>query len=304
MAGNKLNFPRTPGSGQERANLNEYRFTDPIGNVLWVDSVTGTDAAGYGRSPASPVASIAYALANLVTADNNDVVLVAPKHVETITAAAGVAMNVAGVTVRGLGRGRQRPTINYTTAVGASWDVTAARCSIQNLTFTPIGVDAVTAAVNVQAADCTIEDCEFELANATNQAVLGVLTNASADRFRFERNHVHGTSDAGTAAAIRIVGGDSIVIKDNIFHGAYTTTLGAIDNATTATTGCQVINNAINNLTASSAKAMSFQTGSTGMIRDNTMQILTGTAPIAGAAMSWVGRNYYAAAVATAGTLI
>jgi hypothetical protein len=34
------------------------------------------------------------------------------------------------------------------------------------------------------------------------------------------------------------------------------------------------------------------------------MQVLTGTAPIVGAAMSWVGRNYYAATIATAGTLI
>lgn len=303
MAGTKTNFPRTPGSGNERAVLNEYRFTDPIGNVFWVDSVTGTNAAGYGSSPASPVASIDYAV-GLCTADNGDAIMVAPGHVETVTAAAGLALDVAGVTVRGLGKGRQRGRINYTTAVGASVDITAARVAIENLTFTPIGVDAVTAAVNISAADVTLTGCEFELANATNQATLGVLTTAAADRLRIEGCHFHGTGDAGTAAAVRIVGGDSIVIRDNIFHGAYTTTLGAIDNATTACTGAQIINNAINNLTASSAKCMTFQSGSTGQIRENTMQVLTGTAPIAGAAMSWVGRNYYAATIATAGTLI
>lgn len=47
-----------------------------------------------------------------------------------------------------------------------------------------------------------------------------------------------------------------------------------------------------------------FAAGSTGMISDNRMQILSGTAPITAAGMSWVGGNYYAAALATAGTLI
>ena len=45
-------------------------------------------------------------------------------------------------------------------------------------------------------------------------------------------------------------------------------------------------------------------TGSTGQISGNQMQILSGTAPITGDAMAWVGNNYYAAAIATAGTLI
>jgi len=117
-------------------------------------------------------------------------------------------------------------------------------------------------------------------------------------------NQFLGSQDAGTAAAIRIVGGNEHVIDGNYFHGNYTTTLGAIDNVTTATLRTRVSNNYIFNATASSAVAMTFVSTSTGIISGNYMQVLTGTAPIVGAGMSWVGGNYYAAVIATAGTLI
>jgi hypothetical protein len=285
------------------AHLTQYQYPEALGNVFFVSHVSGTDSSGRGRTPDNPVASISYAV-SLCTADNHDFIVVLPGHIETVGSAGALALSVAGISVVGAGKGRQRGKINWSTAATASVTVTAARCRIANMILTMTGFDAITAGISVSAADFVLEDCEVELASASAQATLGVLTTAAADRMRIERCHFHGTSDAGTAAAIRIVGGDSIVIKDNIFHGAYTTTLGAIDNATTATTGAQIQGNSINNLTAASAVAMTFQAGSTGQIRDNTMQVLTGTAPIVGAAMSWVGRNYYAATIATAGTLI
>jgi hypothetical protein len=121
---------------------------------------------------------------------------------------------------------------------------------------------------------------------------------------RLLNNEFIGTTDAGTAAAVRVVGGNEHVIKGNRFYGAYTTSLGAIDNATTACLRVTIADNVIENATASSTKAMVFQSGSTGSITGNRMQILSGSAPITGAAMSWVGANYYAATIATAGTLI
>lgn len=305
MATRKTHFPTGAGSGNEFAALlqNYIDGGRALGNVFFVHSVSGTDAAGYGFSPESPVATISYAL-GLCTANNDDLVLVMTGHTETITAAAGVACSVAGVTIRGIGKGRQRPTVNYTTAIGASWDVTAAKVTVDNLTFTPIGFAAITAAINVSAADFLLINCEMELANVTNQAVLGVLTTAAANRLRVEGCHFHGTSAAGTTAVLKLVGGTDIVIKDNFFQGAYSSGVGAIQQTTTDTVNCLVLHNTIQNLTASCTKAMVFTAPSTGQIAENRMQILSGTAPITGAAMSWVGANYYAAAIATAGTLI
>lgn len=300
----KTHFQTPQGSGYEWAgSLSSYADGRAMGNVLFVNSATGTDSAGYGFSPEAPFASIAYAVGQ-ATATNDDLILVLPGHTETITAAAGVAVSKAGLTIRGLGRGRARPVVNYTTSTAASFDVTAANVTIENVVFKPLGVDAVAAAVNVQAADCSIVGCEFELANATNQAVLGILTTSAASRMLVQDCFFHGTTDAGTTAAITIVGGDAIRLVNNVFQGAYSSGVGAVQQITTTTTNCVVRDNVIQNLTASCTKALTFTSSSTGQISRNYMQILSGTAPITGAAMSWVGGNYYAAVIATAGTLI
>lgn len=271
-----------------------YMHGTPMGNVFFVHSTRGTNSSGYGFTPDAPVASIDYAI-GLTTADNDDWIVVLPGHTETITGAAGVGLDVAGVTIVGLGKGRQRGKVNYTTAVGASFDVTAARCRVENLVFTPTGFDAITAAINVQAADFSLIGCELELANATNQAVLGILTTAAADRMLIQGCHIHGTTDAGTATAIRIVGGTDAQIIDNTIVGAYTTTLGGIDQNTTAAVNTIVNGNRISNQTASSAKAMVFSSSSTPIITNNRLTILSGTAPITAAA-GFVGGNTYAAA--------
>jgi hypothetical protein len=237
-------------------------------------------------------------------ASRGDVIVLLPGFTATCTGAGTITVNKAGVTIVSLGEGNARATISYSTAVSASFDITAANVTIDNVIFDMTGVDAITAGINVQAAGVTIRNCRIINASASAQATLCVLTNATANRFSFIGNNVTGTSDAGTTAAVRIVGGDSITVKDNFFSGAYSSGVGAVENLTTATTNCNVDGNKINNLTASSTKAMVFVAGSTGQISRNYMQILSGTAPITGAAMSWVGANYYAATIATAGTLI
>ncbi len=239
-----------------------------------------------------------------VVADRNDVILLAPGHTETIVAAAGISLDIAGVTVLGLGTGSLRPTFNFTTSTAADINIDAANVTIENCIFNLTGVDALVAPIDVNATDFTLRNCLVVTASASAQATLGILTDANASRMTLEGNEFLGTTDAGTAAAVRIVGGNEHRILNNRFYGAYTTSLGAIDNVTTAALRCTVAGNVIENATASSTKAMVWVSTSTGSIYNNRMQILSGTAPITGAAMSWSGGNYYAGAIATAGTLI
>lgn len=272
------------------------------GSYFFVSSRVGSNG-NVGDKPERAFATIAKAV-TACTASAGDVIVCLPGHTEVVTAAGTIDVSKAGVTILGVGYGRQRPVITYTTATAASFNITAANVRVENVVFSGVGFDAITAMVNVSAADAQFINCEFETGNATNQATLGILTTAAADRLLVDGCHFHGSADAGTATAIRVVGGDSARIVNSVFVGNYTTTLGAIDNATTACTNAAVINNRIFNRTASSTKAMTFQAGSTGQIARNDLQILSGTAPITGAAMSWVGGNYYAATIATAGTLI
>jgi len=279
------------------------------GEMYFVNSVRGSNNND-GRDVLRPMAGWQQAY-NKCRANRGDMVVLLPGHAQTITAAAGIALNIAGVTTLALGWGANRPTISMTTATAVSIDVTAANNIVagvggpdSGLIVDATGVDAITAAINVQAADFAFVNNRMIVADAGGQAILGLLTTAAANRMLVAGCVFEGSDDTGTTTAIRLVGTDRVMLVENKFYGAYGAGVGAIENLTTDCTNCYVIGNKIDNRTATSTKAMVFRTASTGQISGNHMQILSGTAPITGAAMSWVGANYYAAVIATGGTLI
>lgn len=273
------------------------------GRVVYVSSVTGSSTAS-GRQIRTPISTIDAAIGKC-TAGKGDVIVVLPGHTEAITAAGGITCDVAGVSIIGLGNGRNRPKLTWTTANTATLAVSAANVTIKNIAMDMTGVDAVASGIAVTAADFTLDSCEIELANASGQAVLGILTTAAADRLKITNNHFFGSTDAGTATAIRIVGGNDHVIKGNFINGSYTNSLGGIENNTTACLRILIEGNTIVNRTASSTKAIVLDSSTTGVCRNNVLGILSGTAPITGAALDAVGMNYYkAAAGVAAGTLL
>jgi hypothetical protein len=295
----KTHFTRS--GGQEFVD-SFYRPFQPTGNVLYVHS-SGT-ATGPGFSPETAYSTIDAAI-SACEADNDDVVLVLPDHTESVTGAAGIAQDVAGVRVVGLGVGRNRPRVTFTTAAAASWDVSAARCSIENLVLVN-GIDSQTAMVNVSAADCVIKDCEIQTGDASTQAAIGVLTTAAANRLLVEKCFFHGTVDAGTANQIKIVGGDSAVIRDNILCGACATTGNVATNTTDATNLFIVGNQILNQTADGNNKAIVLTASTTGLISSNRMAIIdsTGPAPVT-AAGAYVSGNYWTgAAGVTASTLM
>src|SRR3990167_2616461 len=81
------------------------------GNVFFVDSGASlaVDDTAHGDSPERPFATLDYAVGQC-TASNGDIIYVMPGHAETISADSGVDVDVAGVTIIGVGRGASRPT--------------------------------------------------------------------------------------------------------------------------------------------------------------------------------------------------
>ena len=138
-----------------------------FGSIFYVDSVTGSNTANDGRSPDQPYASIDTAVGSC-TANKGDHIIVIPGHVETVTAAAGLDLDVAGITIIGLGEGDVRPTINFTTATTADMDFDATDITLQNILFTG-GIDALAAPIDVNSDDCTLIDCEIR--DVTGQVV-------------------------------------------------------------------------------------------------------------------------------------
>lgn len=169
------------------------------------------------------------------TADRGDMIYVMPGHVETVTAAAGLALDVAGISVIGLGRGSLRPQVNFTTVVGADMDVDADDIWIENIRFTG-GIDALTGPIDVNAANCTLKNIETQ--DVTGQATDFIVTDANADGLTIDGWVHKGATAAGADTAITIVGGDNISIDNFNIDGNFA--VAAIENVTTAAVNLNV----------------------------------------------------------------
>jgi hypothetical protein len=205
------------------------------GNVYFVDSghTNAEDSIAAGTHD-KPFASMDYANGRC-TANNGDVVVVMPGHTETVIAAAGLDLDTAGVTWVGIGNGSNRPTVNFTTAVGADMDIDAANVTMVNFLFTG-GIDALTGPIDINAADCTLLNCETR--DVTGQATDFIVTAAGADRLWIEDWVHRGAAAAGADTAISIVGGADITIIPRFIDGNFA--VAAIENVTTAATNLRV----------------------------------------------------------------
>ena len=232
------------------------------GNIFFVHSGTGTNGAGYGQNPDAPVASIDYAV-GLCTANQGDRIYVMPGHVETVATASGLAADVAGVEIIGIGTGSARPKVNLT-ATDATVAISAANVTFRNILFTG-GIDAIASVIVVSAADVAIVDCEYR--DVTGECTVGILTTAAADRLHIRNLRYDGATSAGTSAGIAIVGGDRIVIEGLRMDGNFS--VGGIDIRTTATTDLEVRDVVFRTRNSADIFLVDTITGSTGQIGPN-----------------------------------
>lgn len=288
----KTHFPRD--GGQQWVD-SFYRPDFPTGNVLYVHS-DGNAAGGY--SPETALSTLVLAQ-TAAAASNGDVVYVLPGHAQSVVGAAGMTFSKAGVRYQGVGIGRNRPTVTFSTSTAAQIIVSGANITFANMVFDLTGIDAIVAAFSVTGADVGFEDCEFLTNSGTAGCVLGILTAATADRFRVERCRFLGpATNTGTTTTAQIqheVGVD-YVIRDSYFTGKMTQ---SILNATTLLRG-QIHNNVF--VVATGTKAIAMAAASTPMVTNNRINVPSGTAPIVAAAGFMAGNVYSAAAGVTAGT--
>lgn len=239
------------------------------GKYLFVNSATGSDQAGLGLDPSRPLATIDYAI-GLCTANAGDVIIVAPGHTETISAAGGIALDVAGVSIVGLGRGSLRPTISFS-ATASTFTISAANTLVRNIRVTST-IDEVVKMFSITAAYVTLEDIEhFETASC--QTIQFVLTSAAADYLEIRRCYCYQVNAAGSAQAwIQLVGIDGGIIEDNTFRLTLNNAAAsATISGTTACIGTVVRRNTITQLGGTTqVSAILFVDSSTGVhVHDN-----------------------------------
>jgi hypothetical protein len=196
------------------------------GNVFWVDSGAGSN--GNKGTFDRPFSTIDYAVGRC-TASNGDIIFVKPGHTETVIAAGGLDLDVAGIAIVGLGTGSLRPTVNFTTATTADMDVDAANVTVVNLLFTG-GIDALAGPIDINAADFSMINCETR--DVTGQATDFIITDDNCDRLFISGWKHLGAAAAGADTAITTVGGDDWVIENFNIYGNFA--VAGIENVTTA----------------------------------------------------------------------
>lgn len=241
------------------------------GNIFFVHSGTGTDSVGDGQNPDSPFKTIDFAVGQC-TASQGDRVYVMPGHIETITAAAGLVFDVEDITFIGLGNCNNRPIITFTTSTAADMDVDAQNITLINFQIDLNDIDALVAPIDVNAAGFEMKDCRIIMSGSGGQAVLGILTDSAGDRMLIEDCIFEGSSDAGPAAAIRLVGSDRPIIRNCKFYGDYS--VGNISFLTSASTNVLIENNDFDNFNAVDVNIEGLA-ASTGTIRNNTCRVVT-----------------------------
>jgi hypothetical protein len=294
----------TPGSALlsvPSGGLVHYVYQDVNGN-----GVANLDKLPSGISDSQNL-TVAAALGKC-RADRGDTIVCLPGHVENLATAASWTM-VAGVTIIGSGVGDDRATFTWSTAASTLL-MNAANCRILNCNLyiagpSPAVALTVAAPITVSAAGCEISDCFIPYGWASNQIVgIGITTTAGAKRFKFNRNFVEAPVAAvPTTTFLRLTGTDFLEIDSTTISGpGSSTSIGPVQQLTTAMLNAKISNSTFQNTLASSTIAFTAISGSTGIVEWCNFGVLAaGNGLTTGSGLQATGS--YTAVAAAAGAL-
>ena len=191
---------------------------------------------------------------------NDDTVFVLPGHAENIASADQMSALVAGTNIVGLGRGNNRPTFTWT-AAGSTFLLDVANVTLTNMIFNMdpgTGSVTVTAPMTVSAAGCSILGCRMRTSTDANSlSTVPILVTDDGDYFTFNDNRMYGATAGECTTQLDIAGSDGLVMKDNTFLGATSsTTVGIVRFKATAATNIYLARNTYINKKAASAAAV------------------------------------------------
>lgn len=225
-------MPRTQiPAGGANDRVSSHNFYDlasvlpaTTGNVFFVDS--GAASGGNGLSPEGAVNTLDAAI-NLCTANNGDIIVVMEGHAETISTATGVAQDVAGISIIGLGHGASRPLFSFS-ATDSLWAISAASSLVKNIRVKST-VNELVKFFSITAANVTLDGVDVVDGGSAKEAIQFALTTADADDLTIKNcYHVQATAAATTMRWIYLVGTTGARILNNTFI------LKLSDNATDA----------------------------------------------------------------------
>jgi len=201
------------------------------GNVYFVGKTPEGQAGsnGYSGTYNHPFATIDFAIGKCL-ANHGDIIFVKAGHTETLSAAGAITADVAGISIIGLGSGADRPTLTFGTLTSASFAISAASVTIENI-IGKSALDALANPFNVTGSDCWL-DLEWQDASATVEAERAVLAT-TVSRLFIKVKYVGFVTGNACVNAVRLVEVTGFrVIVDA--YGEFST--GIVEMITTAST--------------------------------------------------------------------
>jgi len=208
-----------------------------VGNSTTVSyqGVVGADNANVGLSELQPFSTLDYAIGR-TTAGRGDAIFILPGHAETILVAAGIALDMAGTCVYGLGTGNNRPVFTFTSTVdnAATWTMSGNNTKLKNVVLV-CNDDGLTNGLVVSGDNCEV-DIETQDTSAAIEFETAVRLD-TANNCSLKIKHLGFT---GGNAMVRLVGlddCDNVRIDVDGFGIVSTAWINLVDVASTNVVG-------------------------------------------------------------------
>lgn len=212
------------------------------GKVFWVDSVHGSDGnrGTFDRSLATIAKAISFCKAN-----NGDIIVVKPKHVETFSAAGALALSTAGISIIGLGTGLQRPHLTLDTANTATITVTAPDIYMENIVLVANFLSIATC-FDVTAKNFWVNALSFKDTDSTHNFLRAFKASGAAntaDGLRVQ-NCRNMPKAAGALEMVSFTdNADGVIISDNTMYSAGTASPLVLSAGTKVLTNADISRN-------------------------------------------------------------
>lgn len=214
------------------------------GNVFFVQSThvrASNDNAA--TDPQNPAATAAGGIAKC-TANNGDFVFVMPGHAEDLTTTTSLDVDVAGITVMGLGTGNSRPVFSTTTTTG-EMRITASNVRWSNMVHSTEveGSNGIFVGAGGAIEHVEIDNCFFTfLATGNDYNMMIRVGDGATDSADYTYIHdcwFNAESTNGCSAGILLDDSDNCRVINNIFRGDFSG--AAIDGAAASSVANQMI---------------------------------------------------------------
>mgnify|MGYP007071582188 CR=1 FL=1 len=274
-------------------------FPPTTGSVFFVHSGTGSNGND-GKSPESPVATIDYAV-GLCTANKGDVIIVMPGHAEAVTSTS-LAVDVAGISIIGLGRGSLRPTLTFG-ATSSIITISAANCLLQNLLLVGNVDNIVTGISLTAAADGTIlRDIEMRDGAANKEFLIGIAIATTCTDVTIEGLRFCGLAGGATGCIEAAGSADRFKLLRSYIRGQFSSQV--VDLTVAASTDIEIAYNTIINIETGAGLGVAAHNSTTGFVHDNRVTNLKDTVVgLSGTGLAYA-ENYLSNALNASGIIL